>query len=86
MEPIRVLHVVGTMNRGGTETLIMELYRHIDRSRVQFDFLIYNYSDKPGAFDEEILSLGGRIYNAKRRFYKGPIAFCKELKTFLYTE
>lgn len=82
MEPIRILHVVGTMNRGGTETLIMELYRHIDRSKVQFDFLIYNYSDKPGAFDEEILSLGGKIYNAKRRFYKGPIAFCKELKTF----
>lgn len=82
MEPIRILHIVGAMNRGGTETLLMELYRHIDRSKIQFDFLIYNYSDKPGAFDEEILSLGGRIFEAKRRFYKGPISYYNELKYF----
>ena len=80
--PLRILHINGAMNRGGTETLIMELYRHMDRSKVQFDFIIYNYSDKPGAFDEEILSLGGRIYNAKRRFYRGPLAYCAELKRF----
>lgn len=82
MEPIRILHISGAMNRGGQETLIMELYRHIDRSKVQFDFLLYNYSGKPGAFDDEIVSLGGKIFNAKRRFYRNPIAFCAELKTF----
>ena len=82
MEPIRILHITGAMNRGGQETLIMELYRHIDRSKVQFDFLLYNYFDKPGAFDDEIVSLGGKIYNAKRRFYKNPIAFYGELKSF----
>ena len=38
-EPIRVLHVIGIMNRGGAETMIMNLYRHIDRSKVQFDFV-----------------------------------------------
>lgn len=79
---IRILHIVGTMNRGGAETLLMELYRHIDRTKVQFDFLVYNYSGKPGAYDEEILSLGGKIYEAKKRFYKGPIAFYKELRLF----
>lgn len=79
---IRVLHISGAMNRGGQETLIMELYRHIDRSRVQFDFLLYNYSGKPGAFDDEIVSLGGKIFNAKQRFYRNPIAFCAELKSF----
>ncbi len=82
MSAIRVLHIVGAMNRGGAETLIMELYRHIDRTRVQFDFLVYNYSDKPGDFDEEILSLGGKIFEAKRRLYKGPIRYCLELKNF----
>ena len=82
MAEVRVLHIVGAMNRGGTETLLMELYRHIDRTKIQFDFFIYNYSEQPGAYDEEILSLGGRIYNAKRRFYRGPIAYCKELRDF----
>lgn len=85
MKPIRILHIVGTMNRGGAETLLMELYRHIDRNKVQFDFLIYNYSGKPGAFDEEILSLGGKIFETKQRFYRNPFAFIHELKEFFKT-
>lgn len=83
MEPIRILHIVGAMNRGGAETLLMELYRHIDRTKVQFDFLIYNYSNKPGEFDAEIKSLGGKIYNANGRFFRNPFVYYKELKHFL---
>lgn len=60
MKPIRILQIMSIMNRGGAETLVMNIYRHIDRSRVQFDFLL-NYTD-PGAFDEEIRQLGGNIY------------------------
>lgn len=56
--PIRVLHAVVNMNRGGAETLIMNLYRNMDRSKVQFDFL----TCKPGAFDDEITEMGGRIH------------------------
>lgn len=37
-EPIRVLQIVGRMDRGGIETMIMNLYRSIDRNKVQFDF------------------------------------------------
>ena len=59
-EPIRVLNVVGLMSPGGIETLIMNIYRNIDRSKVQFDFLTHKGID--GTFDEEIKSLGGRIY------------------------
>ena len=62
-KPIRVLHVIGIMNRGGAETMIMNLYRHIDRSKVQFDFV--ENSSEPAIFDEEIISLGGRIYCAR---------------------
>ena len=40
-EAIRVLHVLGTTNLGGAESRIMELYRCIDRSKVQFDFLVH---------------------------------------------
>ena len=35
-QPIRVLHVVTSMDRGGLETMLMNYYRHIDRSVVQF--------------------------------------------------
>ena len=37
-EPVHVLHVVGNMGIGGIETLIMKIYRNIDRSKVQYDF------------------------------------------------
>jgi glycosyltransferase EpsD len=58
--PIRILHTVVNMNRGGAETLIMNLYRNIDRTMIQFDFLVHK--DKPGDFEKEIESLGGKIY------------------------
>jgi len=82
MEPIRILHIVGVMNRGGAETLLMELYRHIDTTKVQFDFLVYNYTNQPGAYDEEIISRGGRLFFATKKFYQGPVAFCLELYRF----
>ncbi|MEG1830158.1 MAG: glycosyltransferase, partial [Cellulosilyticaceae bacterium] len=57
---VRVLHCVGKMNCGGAETMIMNLYRHIDREQVQFDFLVH--SEGEGYYDEEIYKLGGHIY------------------------
>ena len=57
---MRVLHVVGGMDRAGAETMIMNVYRAIDRDRVQFDFLYF--TDRLCAFDDEILGLGGRIF------------------------
>ena len=65
--PIRILHVIGIMNRGGAETMIMNLYRHIDRSKVQFDFV--QNENEGAAFDEEIRELGGNIYHCPR--FKG---------------
>ena len=57
---IRVLHVVTYMGRGGLETMIMNYYRNIDRSRVQFDFLVHR--DFEADYDKEIQELGGKIY------------------------
>lgn len=57
---VRVLHVLGTTNLGGAESRIMDLYRHIDREKIQFDFLIH--TTKEGFFDQEIKQLGGKIY------------------------
>lgn len=63
-EPIRVLHVVTYMGRGGLETMIMNYYRNIDRSKVQFDFLTHR--DERWDYDDEIEELGGKIYHLPR--------------------
>lgn len=58
--PLRVLQVFTILNRGGAETMVMNYYRHIDRSRVQFDFLVCR--PEKGAYEDEIEAMGGRIY------------------------
>lgn len=59
-EPIRVLNLFTIMNRGGAETMVMNYYRKLDKSRVQFDFMVHR--PERGAYDDEIESLGGKIY------------------------
>ena len=57
---IRVLHSVSNMDRAGLETMLMNYYRHMDRDLIQFDFLANK--PKPGAYEDEVRSLGGRIF------------------------
>lgn len=57
---IRVLQSVSNMDRAGIETMLMNYYRHIDRDVVQFDFIVNK--PKPGDYDAEIRSMGGRIF------------------------
>jgi glycosyltransferase involved in cell wall biosynthesis len=59
MKPVRILHVVGAMNRAGTETWLMHVLRHIDRDKFRTDFLVH--TDQPAAYDEELKALGSRI-------------------------
>ena len=66
-QQIRILHVIGRMNRAGAETMIMNLYRNIDRNKIQFDFVVH--TNEKCDFDDEILSLGGKIYRVPR--FKG---------------
>ena len=57
---LRVLHSVSNMARAGIETMLMNYYREIDRSQIQFDFLANKPA--PGEYEEEIRSMGGRIF------------------------
>lgn len=57
---IRILQVVTKLSRGGIETMLMNYYRNIDRNEIQFDFLCNNKTK--GEYEEEVLSMGGRIY------------------------
>lgn len=61
-DPVRVLQVLTIMNQGGAETMVMNYYRAIDKTRVQFDFLVHR--QERGVYDDEIERLGGRIYRA----------------------
>lgn len=81
-KPIRILHVVTYMGRGGLETMLMNYYRHIDRSLVQFDFLTHRYFRAD--YDDEIESIGGKIYHLPRLVPWNP-AYCKALDKF-FTE
>lgn len=79
-KPIRILQVLTIMNRGGAETMIMNYYRNIDRSKIQFDFLLHR--KEKGAFDDEIKSLGGKIYTMQNISINNIPAYIKALNIF----
>lgn len=62
---LRILHVTGGMDRGGLETLLVNLHKHIDRSKIQFDYLIQ--AKKPQAYEEDIKQLGGIVYRTSTK-------------------
>ena len=78
MPPIRILQVMPAMDAGGMETFVMNVYRTIDREKVQFDFL-YHY-DKPCFFDDEIRALGGRIFKLTVRQDNNLPRYLRELR------
>lgn len=71
----RILHILDSMGVGGIQTFIMNVYRSIDREKIQFDFLLHHRHEK--SFDDEIISLGGKIYYLPSR--KEGIEKIKEL-------
>lgn len=73
---IRILQIGMTDNLGGIETFLINYYRKIDKEKYQFDFInIYN---NPLCFQEEIINMGGKIYNVSS-YYKHPIKYIREV-------
>ncbi len=58
-QPIRVAQIIGKWLGGGVESVVMNYYRHIDRTKIQFDFICDN--DSTNIPYEEIEKLGGRV-------------------------
>lgn len=79
-KPIRVLQVLMSTGCGGAENMIMNLYRTIDRSKVQFDFLIH--TREQAFFDEEIKAMGGRIFCLPRFVVANYFSYCKAVDHF----
>ena len=58
--PIRVLQIMGIVESGGVEAVIMNYYRHIDKSKVQFDFVMHKGSNPN--YIAEVKSMGAKVY------------------------
>lgn len=56
-QPIRVLQIIGKFGGGGVESVVLNYYRHIDKSKIQYDFVIHN--DSKIDITAEVQSLGG---------------------------
>ena len=77
---IRVLQCVNNMHRAGLETMLMNYYRRIDRNEIQFDFLTHR--PERDDYDDEIESLGGRVYYAPRLYPQNLPAYFSYMKKF----
>jgi glycosyltransferase involved in cell wall biosynthesis len=73
IRPKRVLHVVRAMNRGGVETWLMNVLRHLDRRRVEMDFLVH--TSQPAAYDGELLAGGSRLLRCCDAVWRPTYAF-----------
>ena len=77
----RILHYIGSLDFGGSQSFVMELYRKIDRTKLQFDFVVF--PNESGGIEDEIRALGGNIFVCPRYSGKNHFVFCKWWKTFL---
>ncbi len=57
--PVRVLHVIAGMGSGGAESFLMNMCRHMDPEKVQFDFLLRSNEN---IYTDELNSMGCRVY------------------------
>lgn len=79
-KPIRILNIVPNMRAAGIENFIMNIYRNIDRNKIQFDFIVHNKERK--FFDDEIEQLGGKIYRFTLKDDKNFLKYKKDLDNF----
>lgn len=57
---IRVLQVMGGLNRGGAETMVMNFYKAMDRNEIQFDFITHDQEKMD--YKDEIEKMGGKVF------------------------
>jgi glycosyltransferase involved in cell wall biosynthesis len=79
--PARVLHLLGSLGAGGAEALVMNAFRHIDRTRVLFDVALYA---TPGFYDDEFRALGGRIFQLPEPDARKLPRYTRELRRILH--
>lgn len=74
-EPIRVLHNIASLHFGGSQAFVMNVYKNIDRTKVQFDFIVI--PEKKIDLYKQVEQLGGRIYVCPKYMGKNHISYCE---------
>lgn len=84
MSLVRILQVIDNISEdSGVSTMVMNLYRNIDRTKVQFDFLVScDNANRGKSYEEEIKMLGGRVLYFGAPLSKNIIGACKTSKKF----
>jgi glycosyltransferase involved in cell wall biosynthesis len=79
---VKILQVVGSLDRGGVETWLMQILRHIDRQKYSMDFLVH--TTKPGALDKQAMEFGARIIPCLPRLSDGkPLLYARNFRRIL---
>jgi len=81
---MKILHVITALNRGGAETLLMNIYRNIDREKYKFYFLVFE--EEKFEYEDEIIKLGGKIFRMKSPKETGMLQYITVLKQLLKRE
>ncbi|MCL2197821.1 MAG: glycosyltransferase [Defluviitaleaceae bacterium] len=77
----RILIILPNLDLGGTETVVMNYFRHINREEMVFDFVVHGTD---GYYEAEARSLGARIFRVPTRgegFFKNIFAMRKIYKS-----
>lgn len=72
---IRVLHYIGSLGSGGSQAMIMNIYKNIDKTRIQFDFI--SHDEKSTFYLKEIEQLGGRVFYCPKYTGKNHLSYKK---------
>lgn len=78
---IRIVHYIGSLELGGSQAFVMELYRKMDRGRIQFDFV--TFPGERGPLRDEIKVLGGRIFECPKYNGMNHFRFVRWWRDFL---
>ena len=77
--PLRILHLLGGLDRGGIETWLVHVLRQSDRSEFQMDFFVRG--SERGEYEDEVEALGSKIGRTLR--HRHPLQFEAELESFM---
>lgn len=79
-EPVRVLHNIASLHFGGSQAFVMNIYNNIDRTKVQFDFVVTPEEKKD--LYSQVEQLGGRVYVCPKYTGKNHFAYCRWWNSF----
>ncbi|MDL2345033.1 glycosyltransferase [Deinococcus sp. MIMF12] len=79
--PLRVLHLTGTLDRGGVESWLVNLLGQVRPTEARMDLLVVSPDPRPGDLDRLVWGLGGRVFQAPST--RRPLAFVAALRRHL---